>query len=73
MAVFIDRCVCFDVRFAELKEMAERTGARSVPELQEHIEFGRNCHLCHPYVRLMLQSGLTVFREIVRESNSEAS
>ncbi len=62
----IDRCYCFGVPFAELKTIADATGAETVAELQEHATFGHTCKLCHPYVRRMLRTGRTVFHEIVR-------
>ena len=67
MAVRIDRCYCFGRTFAELKSVAEATGAETVPELQAHVPFGQRCALCHPYVLRMLRTGETVFREIVTE------
>jgi len=39
-------------------------GAKSVEQLQSHVEFGKNCGLCLPYVRLMLQTGKTSFEVI---------
>ena len=63
----IDRCYCFAKRFAELKPVAEATGAGSVAELQQHALFGQRCRLCHPYVRRMLRTGETVFHEIVTD------
>ena len=65
MCLHIDRCFCFSTTFAELKTIADETGAASVPELQEHVAFGQRCKLCHPYTRRMLRTGETVFREIV--------
>ena len=65
MAVHIDRCYCFGVTFADLKAVADATGAESVAELQEHAAFGERCQLCHPYVRRMLRTGRTVFHQIV--------
>jgi hypothetical protein len=65
----IDRCYCFRKPFAELKPVAEATGARTVAELQEHALFGQRCRLCHPYVRRMLRTGETVFHEIVTDQN----
>lgn len=65
----IDRCYCFQVTFARLKEVAGATGADSVAALQEHVTFGRNCRLCHPYVRRMLRTGQVVFREIVEQED----
>ena len=61
----IDRCLCFDRPFAELADVAEATGATTVPELQQHAAFGHKCALCHPYVRRMLRTGQTVFHQVV--------
>ncbi len=57
----ITRCVCHDVTFAELREEARRSGAPTLEELMERAVFGRQCTLCHPYVRRMLESGETEF------------
>lgn len=64
-SVRIDRCYCFQVTFAEMRDAAARHDAKTVEELQEHLEFGRQCKLCHPYVRRMLETGETVFREVI--------
>ncbi len=68
MSIRIDRCLCFGRTFAELKAVAEATGADSVAALQAHVVFGRRCGLCHPYVRRMLRTGETLFTEVIRES-----
>lgn len=65
----IDRCYCFQKRFADLKAVAEETGAVTVQEVQQHVEFGHNCGLCHPYVRRMLRTGQTSFDRIIREED----
>ncbi len=65
----IDRCYCFQKTFAALKALAEVTGATSVAALQDHVEFGQQCKLCHPYTRRMLRTGETVFREIIEEAD----
>ena len=57
----VTRCVCFDVSFAEMKEVADANGIRDFETLQQHIQFGQKCELCHPYVRRMLRSGETEF------------
>ena len=69
----IDRCLCFGVPFATLADVAETTGAATVPELQRHVTFGRKCRLCHPYVRRTLRTGQTVFREVVTEADEPAA
>ena len=68
----IDRCYCFQQTFAALKDVAEAVGAEDVEAVQAHVEFGRRCRLCHPYVRRMLRTGETVFREIVTEADEPA-
>ena len=65
----IDRCLCFGRPFAELADVAAETGATTVAELQRHAEFGLRCGLCHPYVRRMLRTGRTVFREVVTDED----
>ncbi len=55
----VNQCVCFKVSFEKLKKISEKTGAVTVEELQQHIDFGLNCKRCHPYVRLMLRTGQT--------------
>lgn len=61
----VDRCQCFQQSFSLLKDMAKQTGCMTIPDLQHHIEFGKNCALCHPYVKRMLETGETVFHEII--------
>ena len=65
----IDRCYCFQQTFADLKATADREDARSVQALQEHVAFGLNCQLCHPYVRRMLRTGKVTFDHVIREDD----
>ncbi|HEX7069309.1 MAG TPA: (2Fe-2S)-binding protein [Rhodothermales bacterium] len=67
----IDRCICRQKTFAELAAVARRTGARSVAELQQHVDFGTGCGLCRPYVRRMLETGQVVFDEILEEGRDD--
>ncbi len=68
VTVRIVRCECFHKTFTELKAAAERTGATTLEELQEHVEFGISCRLCNPYVRRMLVTGETVFHELLDDA-----
>jgi len=68
----IDRCYCYQKTFETLKEVAEETGADSIEALQAHIPFGHNCQLCHPYVRRMLATGETVFREVLEDKDGNS-
>jgi bacterioferritin-associated ferredoxin len=65
MSLRIDRCLCFGQTFTALKDIAERTGATTLPDLQAHVAFGHRCQLCHPYVRRMLQTGETMFHHLL--------
>jgi bacterioferritin-associated ferredoxin len=58
----IDRCVCFDLTFDRLKQVAENHDCKSIDELQTVVRFGHQCRLCHPYVEKMLRTGRTSFR-----------
>lgn len=69
MAICIDRYVCFDEPFAKLVQIARSTNCTTIDALQEHVEFGRSCRLCHPYLRRALRTGEVVFRTIVTEDD----
>jgi hypothetical protein len=68
----IDRCICFDRSFEELKRAADAEGIASLDVLQERVEFGLQCELCHPYVRRMLRTGETWFGRIITEDDEPA-
>lgn len=56
----VDRCVCFDVPFTELKDYAQRHGC-GLNGLRDRFGCGRGCALCVPYIRTMLETGQTSF------------
>ena len=72
MSVTIDRCYCYSVPFERLHIIAQDTGASTVAELQEIACFGHNCQLCHPYVRRMLRTGRTTFRQVIEDADEPA-
>ena len=63
--VCVDRCVCFQMTFAELQRVAQVHGATTLEGLQECAEFGLACRLCNPYVRRMLETGETTFSALI--------
>ncbi len=65
----IDRCICFNRTFEELKATADAQDTSSLRDLQEHVEFGKQCELCHPYVRRMLRTGETWFDRIITDDD----
>lgn len=63
----IDRCVCHGVPFERLREWSEENAGAGFDELQREFRCGTTCGLCEPYVRRMLRTGVTVFRQVVTE------
>jgi bacterioferritin-associated ferredoxin len=61
----IDRCVCENRTFSELALVARREELRDAEGLAAATGCGTHCGLCVAYVRRMLVTGETVFREIL--------
>lgn len=68
----IDRCYCFQQTFAALRDIAREYDVRDLAGLQEHVDAGCKCRLCHPYIRRMLRTGETVFHTILTEADEPA-
>ena len=60
----VDRCICFNRTFSEIKIIADKHNIKSISELKKCITFGENCKLCIPYVELMLKTGEIEFEPI---------
>lgn len=56
----VDRCVCHDVTFADLRRLAAATG-HDLDRLATLTGCGTGCGCCVPYLRLMLSTGQTRF------------
>ncbi len=67
MAIKIDRCVCHDTSFDDLKSLAQTKELDEFMELFEDSEadFGRGCGMCRVYVDEMLKSGETNFQRLI--------
>lgn len=60
----IDRCVCYDVRFETLKcALDERP--RTLDEIRSEFGCMDCCGMCRPYIERMLETGETVFHQII--------
>ena len=70
----VDRCVCHDVTFASLREIARGIDPRAgssqaddatveelIRELRRKTGCTSGCGMCAPYIRLMLRTGRTRF------------
>lgn len=53
----VDRCICHNVTFAELKKLADG-GVRDLDELSNRTGCGTGCGMCIPYIRVMLATGI---------------
>ena len=57
----VNRCVCMNVTFEELRAWADARGVRDIEPLRERFGCGRGCSLCVPYIRAMLTTGRASF------------
>ncbi|MBA3259497.1 MAG: (2Fe-2S)-binding protein [Gemmatimonadales bacterium] len=67
--VEIARCLCRGTAFAELLPRA-RVEGWDLPALMRETGCGAACGLCRPYLRRMLATGETVFRELLWEEGA---
>ncbi len=57
----VNRCICHNRMFAEIKRYSQEHNITSVDELQEIDFCSTNCGLCIPYIKAMLETGETEF------------
>jgi bacterioferritin-associated ferredoxin len=68
--VLVATCLCRRVSFASLLPLARAAGWE-LDELVAATGCGAGCGLCRPYLRRMLATGETEFRELLREDTAE--
>ena len=68
--VLVATCVCRGVPFAVLLPLARAEGW-GLEELAAATGCGAGCGLCRPYLRRMLITGETEFRELLREDTAK--
>ena len=66
MSPLITLCVCQRRPFAELLPLAQDNGW-TLDDIARETGCGASCGLCRPYLRRMLATGETVFREVFTE------
>lgn len=66
--VEVTRCLCRGITFAQLLPAARAEGW-DLPELMRRTGCGAGCGLCRPYLRRMLATDETVFRELLWEDS----
>lgn len=57
----VNRCICHDISFAEIREIADRENLSTIEELRKENICSISCKLCEPYIKEMLKSGRTSF------------
>lgn len=58
--VFVDRCICANVSFTELRALVEERGL-TFEGLQDATGCSMQCYMCEPYIRLVIETGQTRF------------
>lgn len=64
--ISITHCLCRRTSFAELLPLA-RAGQWNLETLTAETGCGGQCGLCRPYLRRMLETGQTIFHELLTE------
>ena len=57
----VNRCVCSNISFSEVKKIADDKNYTTVEELRINQICCRHCELCRPFVEEMLSTGETSF------------
>lgn len=60
----IDRCVCFNVTFAEILERCKQEAldpSLGVEKIADKVDCCKKCQFCRPYLAAALRTGKTVF------------
>jgi len=57
----VNRCICSNISFEEIKKIAEKHDFSTVEELRDNGICANNCRLCERYISRMLQTGKTAF------------
>jgi bacterioferritin-associated ferredoxin len=57
----IDRCICHNISFEEIKKVAEIKDFQNLEELREANICSNSCKICGPYISEVLKTGRTSF------------
>jgi len=58
----VDRCICHNLSFEEIKIKADRLQISTIEKLQELNICSTCCKICRPYIAEMLRTGETSFQ-----------
>lgn len=65
MKINIDRCICFNTTFKEMKNIMLENNIKTLEELKKIKPVSLNCKICLPYIMKMIETGKTEFSEIL--------
>ncbi len=57
----VNRCICQKVSFEQIKEYANEHQITDIKQLQAKEICSTKCHMCVPYVEMVLETGETEF------------
>jgi bacterioferritin-associated ferredoxin len=63
--MLINRCVCYNIKFSEVKKIMEENNFTTLEEVQKVVDVSKNCQLCRPYLERMQKTGETEFSYII--------
>ena len=66
--VLVSGCICMRMPFDRLLPLA-RAGGWDLADVTRETGCGGQCGLCRPYLRRMLRTGETAFRELLGEDD----
>ena len=64
--VSVSRCICRQTAFADLLPRARAAGW-TLADLMRETGCGAQCGLCRPYLKKMLQTGDTIFHQLLAD------
>jgi len=64
MKFLVNKCVCNDITFEEMKNIMKENNLKSIEELIKIKSVASNCKLCLPYIKKMIETGNTKFEII---------
>lgn len=69
----VNRCICHDVPFTELKSMLEGDPGTTLHELARKTGCGTGCGMCVPYIKRMMETGETDLPVMTRAEFEQAA
>lgn len=58
----VERCICHQISFSTVKQIAANNGLKTIEELREKKICSTNCKMCEPYILKMFETGETSFQ-----------